>query len=86
MAEEKKRSRIEPETPEMEALLTAGYGGMTLEEAKSIIKMHEDNPVAQPYNDRLKRAKAFIEAYKASPRPISTKPGWKRDPEDYPEI
>ena len=74
--EASKMSRIEPGTPEMAERLSVGYG-MTLEEAKLIIKEREANPQTHPY-ERLVKAQAFLQAYTATPQVISTRPGWKR--------
>ena len=69
-------SSIKPGTPEMAERLSIGYG-MTLEEAKLIIKERADNPQTHPY-ERLVKAQAFLQAYTATPQVISTTPGWKR--------
>ena len=71
-----KMSSIKPGTKEMAERLSVGYG-MTLDEANEIIKERKDNPQSHPY-ERLRKAQAFLEAYKATPQVVSTTPGWKR--------
>jgi len=71
-------SRILPGTPEMEAFLAAGYPGMTVEKAETIIKERQQNPQLWPY-EVLEQAKAFLEAYRATPKVISNREMWKRD-------
>ena len=69
--------QIKPGSPEMEALLSSGYG-MSIEEAKLIVKGRDTNPslyTAEQYRD----AKAMIAAYTATPQVISKTPGWKRN-------
>ena len=69
--------RIEPGTPEMEAFLGAGYG-MSIKDAEQIIRERDENPLVHPY-ERYVDAKAFLQAYTATPEVISTTPGWKRE-------
>ena len=67
-------------TPEMESLLSVGYGGMTVEDAERIIREREANPLTHDIKD-YKDAKAFLAAYNAKGEdlmPTSKKPGWKR--------
>ena len=64
---------IKPNTPEMEAFLALGYGGMTVEKAQTIIKERKENPASWPYSE-LQRAEAFLAAYKSKPQVISTRP------------
>jgi len=70
---------IKPGTPEMENYLSAGYGGMTLEEANAIIgdweKDHKTWDIAE-----VRKARAFIAAYNATPEPISTRKAWRLTP------
>lgn len=68
---------VQPKTKEMENLLGSGYGGMTVEKAKTIIKERGENPLLWPY-EMYEKAKAFLEAYEAKPQVIDTQPGWKR--------
>ena len=67
---------IKPKTKAMEALLMAGYG-MSIATAEQIIKERKDNPQSWPF-EKYEAAMAMIEAYKATPQVISTRPGWKR--------
>jgi len=53
---------IKPKTPEMEAYIGVGYGGMTLAKAELIIKERKDKPESWPY-EMLEKAQGFIEAY-----------------------
>lgn len=70
---------IKPETPEMEVLLQGGYPDMSVKRANAIITERKANPQSWPYA-QLERAEAFLAAYKATPRPVATNPGWKREP------
>lgn len=65
---------IKPNTPEMEAYLGAGYGGMTVEKAEAIIKERAANPALYPY-EVLEQARAFLEAYRSTPKVIDPVPG-----------
>ena len=77
MATKKKGlTSIQPGTKEMADYLSVGYG-MTLEEARQIIKERDADPHVHPY-DQYRKAKGFLEAYNAKPEVISTRPGWKR--------
>lgn len=69
---------IKPKTPEMEQLLSAGYGGMTVATAKQIIEEREKNPQLWPF-EKYEQAKAFLAAYEGTAKVIDTQPGWKRD-------
>lgn len=69
--------QIKPGTPEMEALLQAGYPDMSVDKAKLIIKERKERPDLWPY-EMLERAEAFLAAYNAKPIAVSTKaPGLK---------
>lgn len=68
-------------TPEMEALLSVGYG-MTFDEAQQIVKERDSNPHAHSY-DAFKSATAFLKAYNAGKQeltPSSKRAGWTRSP------
>jgi hypothetical protein len=67
---------IKPKTPQMEALLQAGYG-MTVVEAKTILKERKDNPVMWPLEE-ARKAEAMLAAYETTPKVISTRAGWRR--------
>lgn len=70
--------KIKPETPEMEAFLSVGYGGMTVEKAEQIIKERKEKPELWPYEE-LEKAQAFLAAYHAKVRePSSDRRGWTR--------
>ena len=73
---EKAQPHIKPKTVQMEALLQAGYG-MTVEEAKTILKERKENPVAWPLEE-ARKAQAMLAAYEATPQVISTRAGWRR--------
>ena len=81
MATKKKTemSSIKPGTPAMAERLSVGYG-MTLEEAREIIKERKVDPNTHPYK-RFRDAQAFLQAYDATPQVVSTTPGWKRTPQ-----
>ena len=69
---------VQPGTPEMEALLQAGYG-MTIEEARKIIKERDEDPVRWPLEE-YRKAQAMLAAYTAGPkerRPSSTRQPWR---------
>jgi len=63
-------------TPEMAALVEGGYG-MSIEEARRIIKDWEGNPQTWPL-DVVQKARGCIAAYETDPVPTNPKPGWKR--------
>jgi hypothetical protein len=63
---------IKPGTPEMEALLQAGYPDMSVDKAKRIIKERQERPELWPYA-MLERAEAFLAAYNAKPTAVSTR-------------
>ena len=67
---------VKPKTPQMEALLQAGYG-MTIAEARTIIKERKENPVTWPLEE-ARKAQAMLEAYEATPQVISKRQGWRR--------
>jgi len=68
--------KVKPGTPEAETLLATGYG-FGLDEAKRIIKERDENPATWPLEE-YRKAKAFLEAFKAQSRPISPRPAWHR--------
>ena len=67
---------VKPGTAQMEALLQAGYG-MTVKTAETIIKERDADPVRWPL-EKYEAAQALLEAYKAKPQVISTRPRWQR--------
>jgi hypothetical protein len=72
--------KVEPGTPEMEALLSTGYKGMTVEKAQLIIEERKKDPHTWPL-ERVEQAEAFLAAYNATKkerRPSSDRRGWKR--------
>lgn len=75
-----RNAAIKPGTPEMERFLQAGYGDLTVEEARRIIKERKENPMMYPYSEE-QRCRAFLAAYDSTPIAIDTEPGWKRYPE-----
>lgn len=72
--EKDKRSRIRPGTPEMEAYLGVGYGGMKVDEAETIVAQWEKDPTRWPL-DEVRKAQAFLAAYRATPQVIDKTPG-----------
>jgi len=66
---------IKPGSAEHEAMLQAGYG-MTIEEAKKIIKERDENPQTWPLEE-YRKAQAMIEAFGAKPEVLSTKEPWR---------
>lgn len=73
---------ILPNTPEMEAFLGVGYGGLTVDEAKAVIKATEaaiKAEIPQPYPiGEVRNARAFLAAYSATPKPVATRKMWQR--------
>jgi hypothetical protein len=72
---------VKPGTPAAEALLSAGYDGMTVEQANEIVKGRKETPGLYSY-EKYEKAVAFLAAYNATEKqlvPSSTKPGWKRN-------
>ena len=68
---------VKPGTREHAALLAAGYG-MTIEQAKTIIKERQERPELWPY-EKFEEAQAMLAAYSAKgPQPSSTRRGWRR--------
>ena len=70
--------KVEPGTPEMEALLHHGYH-MTAEEAEHIIASREKDPHTYPF-DVYQSAKAFLAAYNATAEVVSTREPWQTRP------
>lgn len=73
--------RIRPETPEMEAFLAVGYGGLTVAEAESIVEAATKNRNSVAPQD-LKNAKAFLEAYHTAPRVVAKRQMIVPQPQD----
>jgi hypothetical protein len=74
---EKAQTVIKPGSKDHEALLSTGYG-MDKAEAGFIIKDVDTNGGNSRYPYKLyKKAQAFLEAFKAKPVVISTKPAWR---------
>lgn len=65
---------IQPETPEMETFLQAGYPEMDVETAEEIIKLAKGDPARYPL-ETVRKAKAFLEAYRNAPVAIDPRPG-----------
>jgi hypothetical protein len=75
---ESAQPKILPETPEMEAFLSTGYKGMTVERANLIIDERNKDPNTWPLQ-KVEEAEAFLAAYHAkNPKPSSNRSGWKR--------
>jgi hypothetical protein len=75
MTEEIKKMAIKPGTPQMEALLAAGYPDiLTTAHAKEILAERKANPLMVPY-ELAQRAEAFLEAYNAKAIVIDQEPG-----------
>lgn len=73
---EEAQPQIKPGTKGHANFLAAGYG-MTIEEAETIIKERDDNPMRWPLEE-YRKAKAMLAAYKAKPQVISTTPAWRQ--------
>lgn len=63
---------ILPNTPEMEAFLGIGYGGLTVEDARATIAAAEKKRLAVAPED-YKKARAFMEAYTTAPKVVATR-------------
>lgn len=68
---------VKRKTPEMEHLLGIGYEGMTVKQARQIIKERAENPQLWPFEE-VRRAEAFLAAYETEPIVVSKRAGWKR--------
>lgn len=68
--------KLNANTPELEAFLGSGYGGMTKEDALRIIKERDANPAVWPFEE-YRKAKAFLAALAASPQVISKRKPWQ---------
>lgn len=64
--------RILPNTPDMEAFLAVGYGGLTVAEAEATVEAGTKNRNSVAPQD-LKNAKAFLEAYHTPPKVVATR-------------
>lgn len=72
---EEAQPKIAPGTPAHAALLASGYG-MTVEEAKKIIKERDEDPIRWPLGE-YRKAQAMLAAYAAKPQVVSTQPPWR---------
>jgi len=70
-----------PNSPELESLLSVGYGGMTRKMAEAIVEERKKNPHLVSM-EKYEQAMIFLETLAATPQVISKDPGWKR-PDDY---
>ena len=69
--------KIKYGSKEHAALLAAGYG-MTIEQARTIIKERKEKPELWPYEELVK-AQAMIAAFEVkNPQPSSTRQPWHR--------
>lgn len=62
---------------EHEQLIAIGYDGMTVAEAKKIVKERDEKPELWPWEE-YKKAQAVIEANASTPIVVATRQGWKR--------
>jgi len=58
-------------------LISIGYDGMTVEDAKRIIKERDERPELWPWEE-YQKARAYLAAVSATPIVVSTRQGWKR--------
>jgi hypothetical protein len=72
---EEAQPRIKPGSKEHEALLSTGYG-MDKRQAETIIKERAERPELWPY-EMLEKARAFLAALRAKPKPVSTRRPWR---------
>lgn len=74
-----KPMRIKPKSPEMEALLQAGYS-FTIQNARRIVKEYEAG--ATHLMEKADQAKAMIAAYESTAKiATSTRKPWSRSPQ-----
>lgn len=71
------RKPIQPKTPEMETLLAAGYG-MSIAEAREIIKTRAENPALVSLED-FRKAQAMLKAYESKAEVIDQSSGVRKD-------
>ncbi len=64
-------------SPEHETLISIGYDGLTVKQAKQIVKERAEKPELWPWEEYMK-AQAVIAAHAAVPIVVSTREGWKR--------
>ena len=69
--------KVEYGSPEHGQLLSIGYDGWTVKEAKQIVKERDEKPERWPWEQYMK-AKALIAAHAAKPIVVATRDGWKR--------
>jgi len=69
---------IKPGTPEMAEYLAAGYQ-MTIDEAEAIIADWEKDHRSWPLEE-VRKARAMLAAYQASPEPVSNRSAWRLTP------
>jgi len=72
-----KKNFIKPGSEKHVMLLETGYG-ITLADAAQIVSEWEKDHKAWPLEE-VKKARALLEAAKATPKVIDTEPGWKRE-------
>lgn len=70
-------TKVEYGSPEHEALISIGYNGLTVKQAKQIVKERAEKPELWPWEEYMK-AQAVIAAHAATPIVVSTREGWKR--------
>ncbi len=68
---------VEYGSKQHEIMISIGYDGMMLADAKTIIKERAEKPELWPW-EQFKRAQAVIAANGAKPIVVSTRAGWKR--------
>ncbi len=64
-------------SPEHEQLISIGYDGLTVAQAKQIVAERKEKPELWPWEEYMK-AQAVIAAHAAKPIVVSTRVGWKR--------
>ena len=70
---------VNPKSPQLEALLQAGYPGMTAKKARKILKQWEEQPERWPY-EKVEEAEAFLSAYEGRATVVSTRQPWRTRP------
>lgn len=70
------RKPIKPKSPELGALLAAGYQ-MTVEEAREIVAARAKDPTSYSIAE-VRKAQALLQAYETAPHVTARRPMWKR--------
>lgn len=73
---EKAQLMVKPGSKAHERLLSAGYDGLTREDAERVIAERDEEPTRWPFAE-YQKAKAFLAALEAKPQVLSERPPWR---------